>query len=419
MQLKRKSEHKRNSSVPVAEQAADSTFDVRHIFSALIGLKRVAVAVSGGSDSMAMLRLLNEWALLQSPRIETIVLTVDHGLRNASALEAQQVAQWCAALGISHHKLRWEGDKPITGIQARARQARYDLMSAWCASHQVSALLTGHTADDQAETVMMRQMRTDSAKSLVGIWPEREWNGIRVLRPMLSLRRENLRFYLRDISQNWIDDPSNDDMRFERVRVRQSLAGRLNGFCGDAGVAFATVQKNSVAAKVWCERYFVVHKTGFVTVPRSELELLPPEIGDDVVLRFLRLCGSDPSPERLKRMSLLAWLMAAGCNRRVLGGAVFVKQQNRILVGREPGRINTAPSPIPEAGEIVWDGRFRVVGPVGAAVVPVAVLSKLTRRKDIPAFIQAGLPAVLRENRVLAVPHLGIGANVQCEFIRR
>ena len=157
-------------------------------------------------------------------RIKISVLTVDHGLRPEAAAEAVKVAEWCARLGLEHHTLRWEGTKPKTGLQAKARAARYDLLSAWCKANGVTYLLTGHTMDDQAETVLMRQQRTDTAESLAGIWETAVWDGVKVFRPLLGQSRADLRAYLASLGQPWIDDPSNSDTRFERVRVRQALA---------------------------------------------------------------------------------------------------------------------------------------------------------------------------------------------------
>ena len=129
--------------------------DSEKLFVALRSERHIALAVSGGSDSMALLRLAEQWSKKNSVKISA--LTVDHGLRAEAAAEARQVADWCATLSLNHHTLRWEGVKPKTGLQAKARVARYDLMGDWCVSNGVSYLLTGHTMDDQAETVLMRQ----------------------------------------------------------------------------------------------------------------------------------------------------------------------------------------------------------------------------------------------------------------------
>jgi tRNA(Ile)-lysidine synthase len=403
--------------VPLAELTR-SNFHLDQIFASLNGMSRLALAVSGGSDSMAMLRMVHEWTSTQDKPPVIFVLTVDHGLRKAAADEVLQVAHWCASLGIVHETLRWAGAKPLTGIQAKARAVRYDLMSAWCIAHNVPVLLTAHTADDQAETVVMRSARTSSAKSLAGIWPERDWNGVRVLRPLLGLRRADLRNYLKERNQNWIDDPSNDDVRFERVRVRQALAGDAEGFAEQALAAQRETQRAAELAKRWCDQNFEFHETGFLRFSNSVFALQVAAVQDEILLRVLNLCGPKSTPELQKRLDLLCWLTAAGGSRRALGGVIFAKRKDDILAGREPGRISAVPLVIPQSGEAVWDHRFHISAMPGALVVPASHLANLPRRKDIPAFIQAGLPVVLLENEILAVPHLGIGAGVFCEFLR-
>ena len=136
---------------------------------------------------MALLRLALQWAN-GSARIS--VLTLDHGLRPGAAAEAAKVAEWCTLLGVEHHTLRWEGTKPETGLQAKARSARYDLLCNWCKANQVKFLLTGHTMDDQAETVLMRQARTDTAESLAGIWQTAGFSAIMYLAALSSVPPE-------------------------------------------------------------------------------------------------------------------------------------------------------------------------------------------------------------------------------------
>jgi tRNA(Ile)-lysidine synthase len=417
MLWKPKSARRRNSSVPLAELTR-SNFYLDQIFESLNGMSRLALAVSGGSDSMAMLRMVHEWASTQDKLLRIFVLTVDHGLREVAGDEAKQVAQWCAGLGIAHETLRWDGQKPLTGIQAKARAARYDLMSAWCIAHDVPALLTAHTADDQAETVVMRSARTSSAKSLAGIWPERDWNGVRVLRPLLGLRRADLRSYLNEQNQNWIDDPSNDDVRFERVRVRQALAGDAEGFAEQALAAQRETRRASDLATQWCDESLIVHETGFLRFSSSQFASQIAAVQDEILLQVIGRCGSSATPELQKRLDVLHWLVTARGCRRALGGVIFAKRKHDILVGREPGRISAVPLVIPQSGQVVWDHRFHISAVAGALVVPAANLTSLPRRKDIPAFIQAGLPVVLQDNEVLAAPYLGIGTGVSCKFLR-
>jgi tRNA(Ile)-lysidine synthase len=392
IQLKQRNARKQNSSVRLAELAETN----------------IALAVSGGSDSMAMLRL----ALEQFSEKSITVLTVDHGLRAAAADEARQVASWCAGFGVPHVILKWESLKPKTGIQAKARKARYDLMSAWCLQKNVPVLMTAHNADDQTETVYMRKTRTNSAKSLAGIWPARDWNGIRIVRPVLAFSRTDLRSYLSSIKQDWIDDPSNDDETFERVRIRKLLTSLDVNFGESAKIAQSEVMRDQCAADDWASQYLSVHELGFVTFDRASFDQLKLQVQDFVLLRILRLCGSVHDSELKERLGILAWFKVPSSSRRVLGGALFMKRAKQIIVGREAGRISPEPVIMPKTGELIWDGRFRVKGPVGVQVVAGLYGPKCSRDPEIPAFIQAGLPVLVKNTVVLPISH-------KLEFLRQ
>lgn len=184
---------------------------------------KLAVAVSGGADSMALLHLAKSYA--DTHKIKLTALTVDHGLRATSKAEAEQVAAWCKQNNIAHEILTWQGDKPSTGIQDAAREARRALLCEACAAKEIDFLLLGHQADDQAETILMRLQRGTGLRGLLGMRDatEDEATGVVLLRPLLSMRRAALREYCETNKIPFIDDPSNDDTQFERVRVRKAL----------------------------------------------------------------------------------------------------------------------------------------------------------------------------------------------------
>ena len=394
-----------------------NSIDLEKLFACLEGRAHVALAVSGGSDSVAMLHLVYDWVLAQGSKPVITVLSVDHALRASSAEECDQVAEWCRLLDVHHVTLKWQGEKPSTGIQAKARQARYDLMVDWCLANAVSTLLTAHTADDQAETVVMRQARTQSAQSLAGIWPERDWNSVAVLRPLLSLRREELRDYLRHRGLVWIDDPSNVDHRFERVRIREQLNGNV-GAAGIAVLAQMQVRDAATEAGDWIEANLVCDVTGLLHVPAKPSWGSAFAVSDMVLSEVFKLCGVSKMPEAKKRRSLLAWLAGPALGRRTLGGVVFVKRNHEILIAREPGRISKERVFIPASGKAVWDGRFLIVGKTGAEVVKAGDLSQIPRRRDIPAFVDQGLPVICQDGEVLSAPYHGLGRGFMSEFIR-
>lgn len=185
----------------------------------------VILAVSGGGDSIALMHMAHDHLAARRPDVRLVAATVDHGLRAASADEARHVARTCQRLGIGHVTLRWDADVPAAGMQDAARQARYALLTELATKHRSPIVLTGHTADDQAETVAMRAARAEEGRGLAGI-DEAALSARRIwfVRPFLHIGRRDLRDWLAAHGHDWIDDPSNDDRRFERVRMRAALA---------------------------------------------------------------------------------------------------------------------------------------------------------------------------------------------------
>ena len=185
----------------------------------------VCIAVSGGGDSLALLRIAADWANLRGRRL--LALTVDHSLRPEAAEEARFVADVAARLGVPHRTLRWESPEPG---QAKARQARHDLLAAAAREAGSVILLTAHTEDDQAETFLIRARAGSRWYGLAGMQPlslsPAGGTGVPVLiaRPLLWASRARLRDILRAEGQDWVEDPSNKDPAYERVRMRQLLA---------------------------------------------------------------------------------------------------------------------------------------------------------------------------------------------------
>jgi tRNA(Ile)-lysidine synthase len=181
---------------------------------------RLAVAVSGGPDSLALL-----WLAATTFPGRVAALTVDHGLRAAASAEAGGVATLCAGLDVPHKTLSWTGDKPQTNLQAAARAARYALMGAWCVANGTAMLLTAHHADDQAETLVMRLQRGSGSSGLAGIRAARPlMPGVTLVRPLLSVRRAELVALVAAVGWTAVDDPSNNNLRYDRTAARAWLA---------------------------------------------------------------------------------------------------------------------------------------------------------------------------------------------------
>ena len=187
--------------------------------------EKIAVAVSGGPDSMALTCLLKAWG--RSRGLDIIGLTVDHQLRETAAEEAEQVSVWLRELGLSHHTLVWQAGKTMSHIdsspQAAAREARYSLLVQWCLDNHTSKLLIAHHADDQAETFLQRLVRGSGIDGLASMRASVRRNEITLLRPLLLHPKADLIATCEALGQSYINDPSNQDQKYGRVRFRNLL----------------------------------------------------------------------------------------------------------------------------------------------------------------------------------------------------
>ncbi|PVE24660.1 tRNA lysidine(34) synthetase TilS [Microvirga sp. KLBC 81] len=195
--------------------------DPELLFSHLSHAKGILAAVSGGPDSMAMMHLLARWGL--EHRVSILVATVDHGLRPEAAEEAAFVAREAAALSLPHRTLAWTGEKPKTGLQEAAREARYRLLIRYAREVGASHLVTAHTQDDQAETILMRLAKGSGLKGLTGMRRERNREGITHARPLLGWPKAALLDLCQTSGWRFVTDPSNTDERFARVRWRRLM----------------------------------------------------------------------------------------------------------------------------------------------------------------------------------------------------
>lgn len=397
MQLTSKSVPKRRTNVKVAA----SFFNVRRLAKALDGLREfnsLAVAVSGGGDSMALLLMLRQHLTGDQ---KLVAFTVNHQLRSSAAAEAAQVKRWCKALGVAHRTLNWRHDVIASGIQVKARNARYNLMVLACAKHKIEVLLTAHTLEDQAETVAMRKSRTSSPKSLAAIWPVSKRGELTVVRPLLTFTRAELRVFLVAQNQAWLEDPSNQDLRFERVRLRSlGVEAKL------ANIARASQKTMLVAttqAKVWVAENTQQDLGGMVQFTPNTLQQLPEQAQDEALLHLIAMVGGK-APERAKRVDMLNWLQDPISTRRSFAGTIFAKQKHQVLVGREPSRITPVATALSPVKKLQWDNRFFAKGPKGSTIVAKHAVKELKRIKTLPAFVDAGLPVIMLGGKILATP---------------
>ena len=323
----------------IAETAAVSVAEARTLFSGLEDVPALVLAVSGGPDSTALMVLAARWrdALHTTPKL--LAVTVDHGLRKESKREAADVARLARKLKIAHRILRWTGKKPKTGLQQAARDARYRLLADAARKARASHILTAHTRDDQAETVLIRMMRGSGVTGLAAMarttaLPASGEHQIKLVRPLLDIPKSRLIATLRAAKIPFADDPSNRDPRFTRARLR-ALMPQLAREGLDAGrlALLARRLKRADAAIEALVREAVAMLTSPGKMPNSvaidagRLGLMPDEVALRVVGRAVTQIGDEGPVELAKLEALMTALEAAqkggmGRFRRSLAGAI-------------------------------------------------------------------------------------------------
>ena len=391
------------------------------------GRSRVAVAVSGGRDSMALLVLAGRWAAGAGRRLAA--LTVDHGLRAESAAEASRVAEWCAVRRIEHRILEWRGDKPSTAIQEAARAARYELMVRWCRDHGFTHLMLAHHLDDQAETLLMRMQRGSGVAGLAGMPAVALRGGVRILRPLLAVPRDRLAATLEAAGQDWLEDPGNRDRRFARVRIRHTAARLAERGVGtrDVGrVAAALGRARAARERELADlagRAVAIFPEGYAEVDGETFRQAAPGLARSLLSIVLRTVGGAPYGPRSRRLERLAVMLEAGrpVRRHTLGGCLIEPAGNGFRICREPRAIR-AVRELDGCATFRWDRRFDIAvstpGAPARQIVRIGALGEagwqaIAEPAGAPAFrlppgsVLFGLPALWADGQVAEVPSIG------------
>ena len=344
-----------NKSARTADQALRDE-EANALFSGLENSRGLVLAVSGGPDSTALLVLAARWArrLKRAPKL--VAVTIDHGLRAEAAREAAAVKRLARRLGVAHRTLRWRGKKPKTGLQEAARIARYRLLAETAASAGYAHILTAHTLDDQAETVLFRLARGSGLMGLAGIahaspLPVGADRMGFLLRPLLQISKARLVATLRAAGIAYSEDPSNRDPRFTRARLRALMpdlareglsAHGLSRFAArmrraDATIEFAVAAaRDALAPEPWSER-------GPVRFDTARFASLPAEVALRLLGRAVAFTGSEGPVELAKLESLYASMRQSATRlRRTLAGALVTLDADWIAVERAPARRSSA-----------------------------------------------------------------------------
>jgi tRNA(Ile)-lysidine synthase len=403
---------------------------------------RVALAVSGGPDSVALVHLAARWHAARADGPALSVLTVDHGLRSTSRGEAELVARCASELGLPHAILTWKnGGSHAASLQAKARAARYDLMAAHCHANDIPALVTAHQLDDQAETFLMRLKRGSGLDGLAAIPEQGDWAGIAVLRPLLDMPKARLVATLEADGIAFVSDPSNSDLRFERARLRsRGDALAALGLTPEALALSARRLRRAREALDRAAQEFLaanceISDAGYALVSREALAATPDEIALRALAQLIGAVGGGETPVRLAKLeALLAALHDNAGKPHTIGRCRLEPCGGRLGIFREV-RGNGLPVARLRPGErLLWDNRFRIeLGADASKPVLVKALGESGWRalrdrsalaSALPRLAGRTLPACWRGDRLLGLPLLGcrtdddsLGLDCRARFI--
>jgi len=340
----------------------DSSFKkIMHNFLPLENSRKIAIAVSGGADSMSLAILLNIWC--KNHNIPFVALTIDHGLRIESRDEAKFVNSELKKRNIEHHTISNETPIPSSNLQENARRIRYQLLTNWCKNNDISHLATAHHLDDYVETFLMRLERGSGVDGLSSIADKAIINDLFIIRPLLSFPKSEIIEYLNSQKQKWIEDPSNQKMDFKRNRIRKALGDDLGD---DLFIKrMASVANNMARARQAIEtqtnhvinQFVKINQAGFCTIDCS---IFSEE--DEIILRLLSsvlrfIGGKEKSPRFEKLMTLFNTLKNNNKYEVTLSGCEITKLNNRINIFREVSDIQRDIK-FKNNNNINWDNRF-------------------------------------------------------------
>ncbi len=394
--------------------------------------KAVAVAVSGGADSMALSLLVARWG-------KAVYLSFDHGLRSGSAEELKKVGKWLKAKGLKHVVLSWQGEKPTSGIQQAARDARYLAMEGWCKENAIEHLFLAHHEDDQAETFIMRLARGSGVDGLTAMSaissPLFLNQGPQYVRPLLGHGKERLVATLEHMAHGWIEDPSNENLAFTRVQARkllkeQPIEGLSNKRMAKTAERMKRVRRvlDRLTGEVMQQAVKMddmAKKTGFCYLNTGVLKEADDEIALRVLSRLLTHFGGNIYPPRMLPVErLLGEIMRDGFSGATLAGChILAHKDNKrlVIIGREENAIGDEIIIAPGTAEL-WDNRFLLhldenLPPLKVKKLDVTAWRDLVKQDkklapvDLPSQFLSTLPAFYlaapsAKDEIVAVPSL-------------
>jgi tRNA(Ile)-lysidine synthase len=395
-----------------------SSKDFEEIFTHMRGAQKIALAVSGGPDSMALAwGACAVWGAKNMP-----AFIVEHGLRPESAAEAETVKERLWAMGLGAEILRWEHGEVDSRLHVRAREARYELLLSACRRAGADVLLLAHHKDDQAETILMRLAKGSGLWGLGGMRGETLREGVRVIRPLLNIEKKQLEATCTANDIPFVRDPSNEKEKYARGRLRRvAEALAAEGFTKDRLVDFGARAAEAADALDYYAHAFLRQSArpvagGAIEMERGALAALPRAVVLEVLALALQaLHPQTYAPERKALVRLAGFLTAEDqAGAATLHGCLVQKRKNHLLFLREPEAITE--KRLAEAEKtLLWDARFYVQCPAQSEGLEIRKLGSQPRgilkslapelRKKVPSGrVRAGLPALWRGMELVSLP---------------
>lgn len=406
-------------------EAVSETVTLR-LFAPLERFPSAALAISGGPDSMALMHLARQWCrLIGRDSASLCAITVDHGLRPEAKDEAAFVAATAKRLGFQHRTLIWDAPKLEAGLQAEARKARYDLMIRYCRENNIACLVTAHTEDDQAETMLMRLRRGSGLDGLAAMAPVSEREGLPLVRPLLGISKERLLAYLHAHALPYVSDPSNENLLFERVSLR-----RLMKVTAQAGLTPAALARSAARLRRCREAisHYVdeflganlsIFPLGNAALSRVALDAAPEEIALRALAHAISLIGGETPAPRLVKLERLLEGRTSPEWEATLGGCLVVASPEEVRLFRELGRVRQKEFTLNPGQPVAWDERFYISlaaeSPKPAVIRPLgakgwASYSKssqaVVKQEKISRLAALTTPAIWEGETLISVPLL-------------
>lgn len=394
--------------------------------------QRLAVAVSGGIDSMCLTLLLQAWC--KERGFELLALTVDHHLRPDSTAEAERVHQWLREQEIQHEILNWHPDPLTTRIQESAREARYQLLVNRCQDLQIGYLALAHTLDDQYETMLLRLAHHTGPLGLSGMACQREMNKVKILRPMLNIIKDDIRKEMLLRQAPWVEDPSNEKRAYTRVRIRQDRARyeeyhltleRLNILQQRMAHYREEIEQQAL---MWLGEFAQFLPCDYVALHYHAFIKLDVEIQQLILSRLLSyISGHGYGPRNDLIMATLDRIQSPQFSAYSSHGCYLQKRRHLLAISREERAIPRV-TPMNHTN-LIWDSRYRIetnfllkdqnfsVRPLGSSWLSFKDHPKM---KELPVAIRRVLPSIWQKEQLILVPYIDYDGspdqNVTCEL---